>query len=140
MTFKLSREHVVKRRAVAADLRDRARTLNITIAAFNREIGPLSQAVGKALDDYHEVLENARGLTGEIAETARAEFDAKSEKWQDSEKGLQVRIWIEQREMSLDGVDLDLPEPLEEIDPDERASDIEDGPVNPVELEPVYRQ
>jgi hypothetical protein len=76
---------------------------------------------------------------GGIAQAAREEFDAKSEKWQDSEKGLQLRNWIEQWEMSLEEVDLELLGPLEEIDPDERAGEIEDGPVNPEEFEHMHR-
>ena len=39
--------------------------------------------------------------------------------------GIQVRRWIEQWEISLDDVDLDLPEPLPESDPDEHAGAIE---------------
>ena len=56
---------------------------------------------------------------------------AKSESWQDREHGMQVRDWIEQWEMSLDDVDLELPEPLEEIDPGEHAGAIEDAPGKP---------
>jgi len=48
-------------------------------------------------------------------------------------------MWIEQWEMSLDDVDLDLPEPLEEIDPDGHAGALESGSATPVELEPTYR-
>jgi hypothetical protein len=35
--------------------------------------------------------------------------------------------------MSLDDVDLELPEPLSEIDPDEQAGEIEAAPTNPTE-------
>jgi hypothetical protein len=41
-----------------------------------------------------------------------------------------VRTWIEQWEMSLDDVDLELPEPLIEIDPDEQAGQIEGASPN----------
>ena len=47
-----------------------------------------------------------------------------------------MRSWIEQWEMSLDDVELELPGELEEIDPDEHADRIEDGPGSPIELEP----
>jgi hypothetical protein len=114
--------------------------LNITIAAFNRAVEPLSRAVGEALNDYNGILETARTLAGSISETAQGEFDAKSERWQDSEKGIQVRTWIEQWEMSLDDVDLDLPEPLEEIDPDEHAFELEASSASSVELEHAREQ
>jgi hypothetical protein len=121
MAFKLSRDQLAARDTLATVLRGKAETLNIAIAAFNRGVEPLSRAVGEALNDYNGVLETARTLAGGIAETAQGEFDAKSERWQDSEKGIGVRSWIEQWEMSLDDVELELPEELEEIDPDEHA-------------------
>jgi hypothetical protein len=52
---------------------------------------------------------------------AQQAFNAKSEKWQDSDKGIQVRSWVERWEVSLHDVDLELPEPLTEIDPDDHA-------------------
>jgi hypothetical protein len=125
MAFKLSKQQLAERNTLAADLSKKAEALNIAIAAFNQAIGPLSQAVGHALEDYNGVLEKARTLVDIVTETAQAEFGAKSEKWQESDTGIQVRSWIEQWEMSLDDVDLDLPEPLTEIDPDEHAGAIE---------------
>jgi hypothetical protein len=104
MAFKISNEQLARRRALAADLRERGRALNIAIAAFNREIAPLVQHVAEALDGYNESLERARDLADNIATAAQEAFDAKSDKWQDSDKGDQVRHWIEQWEMSLDEV------------------------------------
>src|ERR1700733_2288553 len=137
MAFKLSRDQLAARNALATALRGKAETLNITIAAFNRGVEPLSRAVDEALNDYNGILETARTLAGSISETAQEEFDAKSERWQDSDKGVGVRSWIEQWEMSLDDVELELPGELEEIDPDEHADRIKEGPRSPVELEPV---
>src|ERR1700721_2699696 len=134
MAFKLSRDQLAARNALATALRGKAETLNITIAAFNRGVEPLSRAVGEALNDYNGILETARTLAGSISETAQGEFDAKSERWQDSEKGIQVRTWIEQWEMSLDDVELELPGELEEIDRDEHADRIKEGPGSPIEF------
>ena len=102
MAFKLSNEQMAKRRALAADLRDKALTLNIAIAAFNRGVEPLAQAVADAQDDYNEILETTRNLSDSIAESAREQFEAKSERWQEGEKGQQAREWIERWEMGLD--------------------------------------
>jgi hypothetical protein len=135
MAFKLSREQLAEHDALATVLREKAEALNITIAAFNRRVEPLSRAVGEALSDYNGILETARTLAGSISETAQEKFDAKSERWQDSEKGIGVRTWIEQWEMSLDDVELELPGELEEIDPDEHADRIKEGPGSPIELE-----
>ena len=135
MTFKVSREQLTKRDALAAELRRKAETLNIAIAEFNKGIEPLVQAVAEAQADYNETLEAARTLTGNVAEAAQEEFEAKSERWQESDKGIEVRTWIEQWEISLDDIELALPEPLEEIDPEEHAGELEDASARPLELE-----
>ena len=62
-----------------------------------------------ALDSYNESLQRARDLADNIAAATREAVDARSDKWQDSDKGDQVRHWIEQWEMNLDEVDLDFP-------------------------------
>jgi hypothetical protein len=72
-------------------------------------------------------------LASSVTEVTQQEFDAKSEKWQESDKGIKARCWIEQWEMSLDDVDLDLPEPLTEIDSGEHGGRIEGTPPNPTE-------
>jgi hypothetical protein len=137
MAFKLSREQLAARDVLATALREKAEALNITLSAFNRGVEPLSRAVGEALNDYNGILETARTLASNISETAQEAFDAKSQRWQDSEKGVEVRSWIEQWEMSLDDVELELPGELEEIDPDEHADCIKEGPGSPADLEPV---
>jgi hypothetical protein len=140
MTFKVSKEQLTKRDALAAELRQKAETLNIAIAEFNKGIEPLVQAVAEAQADYNETLEAARTLTGNVAEAAQKEFEAKSEIWQESDKGIEVRTWVEQWEMSLDDIELALPEPLEEIDPEEQAGELEDAAARPVELEHALLQ
>ena len=129
--FTLSKEQLTERAALAVALRAKGAALNAAILLFNQAIEPLSQAVRDALADYNGILERARTLTGGIVETTQAAFDAKSEKWQASDKGVQVRGWIEQWEMSLDDVDLELPEPLGEVDAEEPAGALTDASPSP---------
>jgi chromosome segregation ATPase len=138
MAFKTSRDQLARRDALAAELRSRAYALNIAIADFNRQLEPLARAVAEAQTHYNDAMESARTLASEIAGPAQEQFDAKSERWQDSDLGTQVRSWIEGWEMSLDDVELDLPEPLEAIEPDEHAGALESGPGNPAELERMH--
>jgi chromosome segregation ATPase len=138
MAFKVNKEQLARRDVLAADLRAKAIALNAAIAAFNREVGPLARAVAETQANYNETVEQARTLASQISEAAQEVFDAKSERWQDSDNGTQVRTWIEQWEISLDDIDLDLPEPLEEIDPDEHAHALEGASGRPAELEPTH--
>jgi hypothetical protein len=131
--FKLSKRQLAKRDVLAAALRERAAALNAGIAAFNQEIEPLSRPVVEALEDYNATLEKTRAFANGITEAAHDEFDARSKRWQGSDKGVEVRSWIEQWELSLDDIDLDLPEPLTEIDADGLALAIEESPPRPSE-------
>lgn len=140
MTFKLSKDQSAERIALAAELRTRAATLNVAIDAFNREIEPLCRTVAEAQARYNETLERARALAASVAEPAQARYDARSEGWQDSKTGIRVRSWIDEWEMNLDKLDLDLPEPLEELDPDLHAGKIEDAPATPEELDAPVRR
>jgi cell division septum initiation protein DivIVA len=122
--FRLSKQQLAERNVLATDLREKAAMLNAAIAAFNQAIEPVSRAVAEALEDYNEILEKARALAGGVAEAAQDEFDARSERWRGSDEGITVRSWIEQWEMNLDDIDLEVPEPLTEINSDEHALEI----------------
>ena len=138
MAFKTTRDQLARRDGIVAELRARADELNVAIVEFNRKLDPFVRGVVTAQASYNGVLESARTLASEISDPAQAQFDSKSEKWQDSDAGVQVRIWIEQWEMSLDNVELDLPEPLEDIDPEEHAGQLEAAVGKPAQLEYMH--
>jgi hypothetical protein len=138
MAFRTTKAQLTRRDALAAELRSKAKVLNVAIADFNRQLEPIAQALAEAQARYNEAMESARTLASEISGPAQEQFDAKSERWQDSDAGVHIRTWIEQWEMSLDDVELDLPEPLEEIDPEEHAGALEGGPGTPAELAHIH--
>ena len=133
MAFKLSKQQLAERDSLAANIREKTKALDAVITAFNQTIEPLSRAVIEAQDDYYGKLEKARTLASSVTETARDAFDARSERWQESNPGIKVRSWIEQWELSLDDIDLEVPEPLTEVDPEEHAFEIEGAPAGPTE-------
>jgi chromosome segregation ATPase len=138
MAFKASRDQLTRRDALAADLRRNANELNVAIAEYNEKLDPLVRAVVEAQARYNDTMERARTLASEISDPAQEGFEAKSNRWQESDAGVRIRLWIEQWEMSLDDVELDLPEPLDEIDPEEHASQLEAGVGKPAGLEHVH--
>ena len=127
MAFKLSKDQLATRSVVVADLRRKASALNVAIATFNREVEPLSRAVAEAQTDYNEVVGLARTLASQISQAAPGEIRREIGEVAEQRQWNSIRMWIEQWEMSLDDVDLDLPEPLEEIDPDGHAGGLESG-------------
>jgi hypothetical protein len=138
MAFKTSKDQLARRDALAADLRRRANELNVAIATYNEKLDTLVREVVEAQARYNDAMERARTLASEISEPAQAEFDAKSDRWQESDAGIRIRLWIEQWEISLDDVELELAEPLEEIDPEEYAGQLEAAVGKPAELEHVH--
>jgi hypothetical protein len=139
MAFRISNEQATRRDVLAAALRERATELNRAIAAFNRGVEPLTQSLNETLNGYNMALQIARSFTNGIADAAQAEFDLKTERWQDSDKGVRARDWIERWQIDLDDVDLELPEPLDELDPEEHAGEIEDAPRSLMELAQIIR-
>jgi hypothetical protein len=124
MAFKLGKQQVAERNRLADELRQQGKTLNAAIVAYNAAVGPLSKALDEAVEEYNDILERARTLTGTVVDAAQQEFDGKSQRWQEGDKGNRVRSWIEQWEINLDGVDIDPFSPLEEIDPEINADAI----------------
>src|SRR3954466_4459775 len=89
MAFKASRDQLVRRDRLAADLSKKAIELNAAIEKFNRQLEPLVRAVAEAQSRYDNVMESARTLASEISTPAQDAFDAKSQRWQDSDVGIQ---------------------------------------------------
>jgi hypothetical protein len=139
MAFRISNKQARQRDALAAALRAKAAELNSAVVAFNRGVGPLTQSLNETLNGYNMALQIARSFTNGIADAAQAEFDVKAERWKDSDKGVRARDWIERWQINLDDVELALPEPLDELDPEEHAGEIEDAPRSLMELAQIIR-
>ena len=90
MAFKTTKAQMIQRDAIAAELRDRAHGLNVAIADFNRQMDPIVHAVEEAQARYNAAMESARTLASEISGPAQEQFDAKSERWQESEAGIRL--------------------------------------------------
>ena len=82
-----------------------------------------------SIGDAHKRSNRLAPPARSVAETAREEFDATSERWHDGKTGTRVRS----RMMDLDAVDLQRPEAPDEPDADE----LEDAPAAPMEHQPL---
>jgi hypothetical protein len=113
MAFKVTKEQSAQIKALVQKLVDQATAVEATQATANETIAAALATVVVEVERYNEVLGEARELVEDIATDFRGQFDDKSEKWQEGEKGQEVNEFIEQYEhTSFD--DLDVPE-IEEI-------------------------
>jgi hypothetical protein len=130
--FKLSKPEQVRRDKITAALRSSGEAYNLAVEEYNRLIARAVEVLRIAQHDYNSALSDAEHFVGDFAEDKREEFGEKSEKWQDSDTGSDVSDWLDEWEgVEFNEIELDLPEPMEEIDPSELASQIEDLPEEP---------
>lgn len=61
---------------------------------LHEELAAAESALESAIEAYNAVLAEAREHCQEIAETAQSEWDEKSERWQESDKGVEAQAWI----------------------------------------------
>ena len=93
MAFKLTKSQVVKINALASLLESQA------------------DEVKGAISSYNETLANSRSLLEDVACELDSEFENKSERWQEGERGEAVRAWIDLFEETCNDLeDLEMPE------------------------------
>jgi len=127
MAFKLTKAQIADREQLVTSLREKGEALNAAIVTFNETVAGQGEALTTAIQTYNEQLEEARSFVGTIAEDMRGEFDEKSEKWQEGDKGQEVQAWVEAWEgVDLEDVEVEIPEAIEEIDADEDAGALEE--------------
>lgn len=117
MAFKLTKTEAARRNGLAKALAERADALRDGIECFNAAASEHWAEVEAARDEYNRALEEARSFVEEVREARQAEFDDKSERWQEGERGEAAAAWLAEWEQpDLDDVELDGPEPVEEPD------------------------
>lgn len=96
MAFSLTKEelatrttHIDKLRALATDIETAIKTADTAIEAA-------LEAVQARINDYNAALAEAEPFVEGVAERLEAEYDEKSEKWQDSEKGQDARALVDE--------------------------------------------
>ena len=117
--MKLNRRQLAERDELAQKLAEASLAVSAAVDQFNLSLEDLKEPVSTALEKYNEVIDECRNFVGEIVEIAEAEIDAKSEKWQESERGQAVVGLKDQWESAdFDGVELDLPDEVSFDDPE----------------------
>lgn len=80
-------------------------------AALEEAVRPLNDAIRA----YNDVVALARAFVDDIADEFRSEYDGKSERWQESDRGQTASAFVE----AWQNVDLDEVAKIEIVEPDE---------------------
>ena len=128
MPFKLSKDEKANRDSYVAEIRAAEEHLQETLATYNSEVSRRWGHVDAAIQRYNEALENARTWATNLGEEMQGEFDDKSEKWQEGDRGQEVQEWIDQyKDLQLDDVKLDEPDAVEvQVDDADTVGDLPD--------------
>jgi hypothetical protein len=129
MAFKLDKQEIARRERLVGELTEARGKLQDAVSVFNAAVEELKAPLLAALESYNEVIEETRGFVEDIASAADGQFDDKSEKWQEGDKGQQVREWIDAwQNEPFDAIELSFPEELaledEESDHDGRLENL----------------
>lgn len=107
--FKLSKEQSVRWDKLHTDLQTEHSALTGAIEEFNKSIADAVQALQAYVDDYNNVVHEAKEFLEEVAGEWRSDFDEKSEGWQEGDKGQEVNEQIESME-NYNPEDFELPD------------------------------
>lgn len=136
MAFKLTRAEEYRLELLRDKLADARLTLEAVFNAQSAIIEDAYAAINAALAPYNEIVEEARGFVEDIASEREGEWDDKSERWQESDRGEAARDWFEQwqsaAECDIETID-DLEPVLPEFDPVDVSELLENLPT---EMEP----
>ena len=114
MAFKLTKAEASARAALVDRLSAGREAVEAAISAYNDMLDTAWAAVAKSIDDYNEILFDARDFCETASADWRGEWEDKSEKWQEGERGQAAAEWIDTWEgVSLDDIDADRPDDVE---------------------------
>lgn len=120
MAFKLSKQELELRDQHVEKLERAWSNIEQAISSYNQVTNEeLREPVEKAVADYNEVLGGAKEFAEKIANRMDGEFDEKSEKWRDSERGqAAAELRDTWQEMEMEKLELEWPDDLAVNDPD----------------------
>lgn len=101
--------------------------LDKAVEAYNSAMEELQAPVNTALEALNGALSDARALRDEIVSDADEYIENRSEKWQESETGQEVRAYKEQWEYAeLDDKEIEFPEAIQmpDLDPETILNDL----------------
>jgi len=102
MAFRLTRAEENRRDYLRDQLIEAKGLLEEEVDAECRAIENAVEAINAAHTRYNEMVQEAHGFIEDIISERENEFDDKSERWQEGDRGQAARSWIDSLQESLD--------------------------------------
>ncbi len=129
MAFKLDKQELKRRDQLFDELGEARAKLEDAVAVFNDDLNVAREKLQNQIAAYNEVVLEARGFIEDVASRLDSEFDDKSERWQESDKGqAAASLRDEWQNIAFDGIEIEYPEDIE-IDGADHDGILENLPV-----------
>jgi len=123
MAFKLTKGERASLTDHIETLQEKLHAIREAEEARSMALASLDETVQTAITDYNGALADAKTFVEETAERLRGEYDEKTERWQEGDKGSAANEFIEQWE-SVDMEDID---ESQTVAPDEIVAEHQEG-------------
>lgn len=113
MAFKLKRRELKRRDELIAELSAKRDKLASAIEKFNSALYDLKEELQPVIDDYNATLDALNSFRDEIVSRLDSEYESKSERWREGDRGLEAIEFIESWEaLDADNIEIELPDDL----------------------------
>jgi len=129
VAFAFTKSDIKRRDDLISEVRLKGADLENAITGFNEGLEQLRGPVTDALAAYNEALGAVGSFAEDLHREQQEEFESKSEKWQETERGQEVSNWIDGIEgLTFYDVEMDIPEDIEVdlADADDALTEFED--------------
>lgn len=128
MPFKLTKDELATREKIINTLRITSEAVGDAVEDFNDAMATAGEKLQEAVAAYNEALETAREFASDIANQANEDFNDKSEKWQEGERGEAANEWIRAWDnLDMGELEIELPDQIM-FEAPEAADELENAP------------
>lgn len=130
MAFKLTKSEEARRIKLRDDLIEAREVMMTEVAQQEDRIRAAVAAINRSFENYNEVLQEARGFVEDIHAERDDEFEERSERWQEGDRGDEAREWLDALQEVIDAMEDIAPVEIDpfEIDPENHAELLDDMP------------
>ena len=130
MAFKFSADEKKRLDVLIAKFASEADDVEIEVGEYNEGVKELRAKLDERLEKLNEARDELRGFIEDMHSEMDSQYDDKSEKWKEGERGEATRTWIDKLDEIKgeieDDIEIDKPEEVE-FDPSQlRVSEIID--------------
>lgn len=126
----LTREQIQIKLKLALQLTEAGEDLQEAIRRFNETLHTASAEIQNLQGRFNELVQEAQGFVQSIHDEQETYRDERSDRWNESDAGQSYGAWMDAWDASLEEIDLDLPDEIEEVSMEalETIRDLPDRP------------